>query len=299
MTASNIISQLVQHGCQDITQELNLSSCTKHPVSTGGFGDIYRGKLKDGSLVAIKCMRVFFGSPGGQKHMKHAAREIHTWSKCEHRHVLKLLGMVKFRGQIGMVSPWVTRGSLNNYLAENPDMNRPQLCTQVADGLAYLHLCGVVHGDLKGANVLLSDDGDPLLTDFGNAILQERTLQFTYTTAKTSLSPRWAAPELIRGEESFSFEADMFALGMTILEIITGSVPYSRLNDFGVMYAIAEGRLPERPEDSIPTKSKHGDLLWSILTRCWEREAKSRPSASVVRDQMMAIQPEGLLAVTG
>lgn len=63
-------------------------------------------------------------------------------------------------------------------------------------------------------------------------------------------------------------------------------MPYSRLNDFGVMYAIAEGRLPERPEDSIPTKSKHGDLLWSILTRCWEREAKSRPSASVVRDQV-------------
>ncbi|KAF8603986.1 kinase-like protein [Ceratobasidium sp. AG-I] len=196
-----------------------------------------------------------------------------------------------------MVSPWIARGSLNSYLAKNPEKTRPQLCTQVADGLAYLHSCGIVHGDLKGANVLFSDDGDPLLTDFGNAVLQERTLQFTYTTAKTSLSPRWAAPELIRGEESFSFETDVFALGMTILEIITGSVPYSRLNDFGVMYAIAEGRLPERPEGNISTKSKHGDVLWSLLTRCWDRAAKSRPSASTVRDEMIIIQPEGLLEI--
>ncbi|KAF8603990.1 kinase-like protein [Ceratobasidium sp. AG-I] len=197
-----------------------------------------------------------------------------------------------------MVAPWVRHGSLNHYLAENLEMRRPQLCAQVADGLAYLHSCGVVHGDLKGANVLLSDDGDPLLTDFGNAVLQERTLQFTYTTTKASLSPRWAAPELIRGEESFSFEADVFALGMTILEVITGSVPYSRMNDFGVMFAIAQGRFPDRPEDSIPTKSKHGDALWSILTRCWHSEAKSRPLASTVKDEMMIIQPEGLLVAT-
>ncbi|KAF8592901.1 kinase-like protein [Ceratobasidium sp. AG-I] len=231
-------------------------------------------------------MRIFIGSPGEQKHLKHAALEIHTWSKLEHRHVLKLLGMVMFRGQIGMVSPWVTRGSLNKYLAGNTKLNRPQLCTQVADGLAYLHSCGVVHGDLKGANVLLSDDDDPLLTDFGNAVLQERTLQFTYTTTKASLSPRWAAPELIRGEESFSFEADVFALGMIVQEIITGSVPYSGVNDLGVMFAIAQGRFPKRPEDSIPTKSKHGNALWSILARCWHGEAKSRPSASAVKDEV-------------
>ncbi|KAF8603988.1 kinase-like protein [Ceratobasidium sp. AG-I] len=168
---------------------------------------------------------------------------------------------------------------------------------QVADGLAYLHSCGVVHGDLKGANVLLSDDGSPLLTDFGNAILQERTLQFTCTTARTSLSPRWAAPELFHGEESYSFEANVFALGMTILEIITGSVPYNHLKDLGVLLAVAQGRFPERPEGSIPTKSKHGDTLWSILTRCWHGKIKSRPSASAVRDEMIAIQPEDLLEI--
>ncbi|KAF8602351.1 kinase-like protein, partial [Ceratobasidium sp. AG-I] len=174
-------------------------------------------------------------------------REIHTWSKCEHRYVLKLFGLVQFRGHIGMVSPWVTRGSLNNYLMDNPSVNRPRLSMQVADGLAYLHSCGVVsklfiHGDLKGANVLLSDSNDPLLTDFGNAVLHERTLQFTYSTAKTNLSPRWTAsrpfpynrkmlsgqqaPELFRGEGSFSVGADVFALGMVRTRYLIGTRAY-------------------------------------------------------------------------
>ncbi|KAF8602349.1 kinase-like protein [Ceratobasidium sp. AG-I] len=298
MAASDVVSCLVQHGCRDITELMDLSTCTQYPISTGGFGDIYRAKLKNGDTVAIKCMRILVNPAEGQKHLKHAAHEIYTWSKCEHRHILKLLGLVQFRGQIGMVSPWVARGSLNNYLAQNPEANRLQLCGQVAGGLAYLHQRNIVHGDLKGANVLVSDDGDALLTDFGNAVLQERTLQFTYTTAKTHLSPRWTAPELIRGEGTFSVHADIFALGMTILEIITGSVPYAQMNDYGVMYAIAEGQMPTRPEDRIPTSSQTGDLLWSILIRCWSPVPELRLVASDARNLMATLKPEGLLATS-
>lgn len=69
-------------------------------------------------------------------------------------------------------------------------------------------------------------------------------------------------------------------------EIVTGAVPYRKLNDFGVMYAIVEGRLPERPEDSMPTKSRQGDFLWSLLIRCWDCIVESRPSASDVRDSV-------------
>ncbi|KAF8602348.1 kinase-like protein [Ceratobasidium sp. AG-I] len=283
MAASDIISYLTQHECQDISESVDFSTCSQHPISTGGFGEIYRVNLKNGSPAAIKCMRILVGEAEKQKYLKYAAREIHTWSKCKHRHVLTLLGLVLFRGQIGMVSPWITHGSLGHYLTRHPEADRLQLCEQVTDGLTYLHWCGIVHGDLKGANVLVSDDGDALLTDFGNAVLQERTLQFTYTTAKNHLSPRWTAPELIREEGTFSNEADVFALGMTMLEIITGAVPYHQLKEFGVMYAIAEGRLPKRPEDKLPTGSEAGDLLWSVLVRCWSFEPQARPTAHEVR----------------
>ncbi|KAF8593106.1 kinase-like protein [Ceratobasidium sp. AG-I] len=286
MNVSDVVSCLVQHGCQDVTQRLDLSTCSPYPISSGGFGDIYRCKLQNGDPVAIKCMRFTVDTAGEpQKHLKHAAREIHTWAKCEHPHVLKLLGVAQFRGLIGMVSPWVVRGSLNHFVDRNPEVNKLRLCAQVADGLTYLHSGGVVHGDLKGANVLVSDKGGALLTDFGNAVLREHSLHFTWTTAKSNISPRWTAPELIRGEATFSTEADVFALGMTILEVITKSVPYHHLlKDVAVIYAIIEGRLPERPEHIIPTKSRQGDFLWSLLSRCWDREVKSRPTAKDVAD---------------
>lgn len=72
-----------------------------------------------------------------------------------------------------------------------------------------------------------------------------------------------------------------------VQEIITGSVPYRHLKDVGVMFAIAQGRFPERPEDSIPTESKRGDVLWSILIRCWHLAAKSRPSANFVKEKVI------------
>ncbi|KAF8593104.1 kinase-like protein [Ceratobasidium sp. AG-I] len=294
MAASDVISSLVRHGCKDITGFVDFSTCSRHPISTGGFGDIYRAKLKDGRPVAIKCMRLRVDAVEGQRHLKHAAREIHTWSKCDHQHVLKLLGLMQFRGQIGMVSLWIAYGSLAQYLNRNPEADRQQMCEQVACGLVYLHDCGVVHGDLKGANVLVSEDGDALLTDFGNAVLRERTLKFTSTTAKSHLSPRWAAPELFQEEGSFSVEADVFALGMTMLEIVTGSIPYHRMNDLGVIYAIVSGRLPERPEDTIPMGRRESDVFWSLLVRCWNIVPELRPSGFEVWSDLIFSGMPGL-----
>ena len=65
-------------------------------------------------------------------------------------------------------------------------------------------------------------------------------------------------------------------------EIITGSVPYARMNDYAVMFAIAGGQTPTRPEDWIPTGSQMSDLLWSILIRCWNPVPELRPTASDV-----------------
>ncbi|KAG9086401.1 hypothetical protein FS749_003664 [Ceratobasidium sp. UAMH 11750] len=219
MLPAIIIQHLVFHGCRDITATLNLSSCSEYPIASGGFGDVYRGQLSKGMRVAIKCMRLFECPDVGeqqQRYLKRAAREIHTWSKLRHPNVLRLLGLVMYRDRISMVSPWVDNGPVRYYLARTPGVNRPQMCTQIATALLYLHQFGVIHGDLKGDNILVSDTGEPLITDFGNAILEECTLQFTSSTSGSHLSTRWTAPELLEGGKR-SFEADIFALGMTIL----------------------------------------------------------------------------------
>ncbi|KAG8705366.1 hypothetical protein FRC08_001705 [Ceratobasidium sp. 394] len=295
MPPANIIQHLVLHGCRDITADLNLSSCSEYPIANGGFGEVYRGQLGNGTRVAIKCMRVFECPDVGeqqQKYLKRAAREIYTWSKLQHPHVLRLLGLVVYRDRISMVSPWIESGAVRYYLIRTPEVNRPQMCTQIASALLYLHESGVIHGDLKGDNVLVSDAGEALITDFGNAILQEHTLQFTSSTTGTHLSTRWTAPELLEGGKR-SFAADIFALGM---EVITGNVPYAGMNEMAVMYAIGRSQHPKRSEAHISSTSKYGNMLWSLLEECWDLDPGTRPAAVAVRDKMRIIGPNDLVA---
>ncbi|KAG8707648.1 hypothetical protein FRC08_000370 [Ceratobasidium sp. 394] len=254
MSAHEIVQHLTEHRCQDITDHLDASSCGSQPVSWGGFGDVFFGSLLGGTKVAIKTARELIPpSDDSRKSLKEAARELYIWSKCRHPNVLPLLGLAVFRGRLGMVSLWMENGNLLLYLAKNPNTDRCRMSTQICDGVSYLHRAdvGIIHGDLKGANVVISSDGTPMLTDFGNAVLQEYTLSFTETTQKNSVSARWTAPELLHGA-TYSIPADVYALGMTILETITGTVPFSDRNHIAVLAAVMTHKTPTRPEDDIP-----------------------------------------------
>ncbi|KAG8683912.1 hypothetical protein FRC09_015731, partial [Ceratobasidium sp. 395] len=294
-SATDIIRNLVSHGCQDITANLDLPSCSEFPFSSGGSGDVYRGRLRNGLRIAIKGVRILDPSGGGseqqQKHLKHAAREIHTWSKLQHPHVLVLLGLVQYRGRICMVSPWMKRGSLRNHMERTPGRKRSQLCTKIAGAVSYLHESGVSPPKERTQdNILVSNDGEPLVTDFGNAVLRERTLKFTSTTTGHKISSRWTAPELLHGDP-YSFEADVYALGMTILEVVTEDVPYATIHrEVAVIAAILTGVLPERPQAQIPSTSTFGEALWALLNECWTLDPMKRPTAAAVRDKMRVLE---------
>ncbi|QRV77405.1 Tyrosine-protein kinase [Ceratobasidium sp. AG-Ba] len=213
----DVISSLRLRGCRDMTSQIDTTTGGDYPISSGGFGDIYRCKLRNGTEVAVKTVRLYVGSNDqDKKHLKHAAQELYAWSKCKRPNVQPLLGLAMSRGQVGMVAEWESNGSMPEYIERHPKVDRVVISSQISEGLAYLHASGVVHGDLKGANVLVSRDGVPRLADFGNAKLQEYTLKFTKTSTKETMSSRWAAPELYEGALC-CFKTDIYALGMTIL----------------------------------------------------------------------------------
>ncbi|KAF8594931.1 kinase-like protein [Ceratobasidium sp. AG-I] len=195
MSVYDIISILHKHGCPDITLDLDTDNCGTRAISGGGFGDIYAGRLRNGLSVAIKCARLFVDSTTGNRNMlKVAARELYTWSKCDDSHVIKLLGVAQFRDQIAMVSPWMENGTLPRYLNENSGVSRNKLCRHVAMGVEYLHKINIIHGDIKGANVLISELGHAKLTDFGSSTLKSHTIDFSGASHSPDFSLRWAAP---------------------------------------------------------------------------------------------------------
>ncbi|CAE6538124.1 unnamed protein product [Rhizoctonia solani] len=150
-------------------------------------------------------------------------------------------------------------------------------CAQIAAGLSYMHGLGLVHGDIKGNNVVVSEDGTAKITDFGSATMaQEFAIAFT-ATQSVPYSIRWAAPELFQ-TPCPRFESDVYAFAMTVLEALTGDIPHKGLSDFVIMRRGFEGKLPDRPIDHIPARSKKGDKLWNLLTRCWHLEPVQRPA---------------------
>ncbi|CUA67323.1 hypothetical protein RSOLAG22IIIB_07360 [Rhizoctonia solani] len=287
MTTAEILPLLGLRGCEDITARLDMSKVGP-AICNGGFGDVHCGALQNGDQVAIKCLRMFGVNDGDGEQTKLAAHELYVWSKCRHRNILKLHGVANYNNRISMVSPWMANGDLTRYLSNYPEADRYDLCSQVADAVAYLKDNNMVHGDIKGANVLISEDHVPKLTDFGSSALSTYTLSFTAGNgSQPAISLRWTAPEIFIEGKTHTFESDVYALGMTILEAFTGSVPYANLHDRAVMGRLMQKIPPERPQQRIG--GEFMDALWIIITSSWDIVPQNRPKAERIRNFLMAI----------
>ncbi|CUA71817.1 Serine/threonine-protein kinase BLUS1 [Rhizoctonia solani] len=297
MPPSIVITRLSQHGCNDLTSELDPRSVSKGMISTGGSGDVYRGALYDGRRVGIKCLRILIGmSEEGEKQVKRAARELYIWSKCKHPNIQELTGVALHDDRVAMISPWMKNGHLSWYTSRNPEVDRYNLLVQTAAAVAYLRENGIVHGDIKAQNFLVSDDHTVKLTDFGNSIISLCSLRFTASTSASNVTLRWTAPEIFLGETRHTFEGDVYALGMTMLEIITGSVPWEGMLDVTVMHNLNKRTHPSRPEISMPVGYQPSDRLWELMTKCWASEPRQRPYATKVWNELEEIMKQHQLA---
>ncbi|KAG8710257.1 hypothetical protein FRC08_017407 [Ceratobasidium sp. 394] len=212
---------LRSHGCPDVTKRVQERSIGWIPIFSGCFSDIHEGLIDpDERKVAIKCPRVLLSFDSTREALKEVSRELGVWSKLRHANIVELHGLIQFHGRVGMVLPWMKNGNIIQYTAARPSTNRLHLCAQVARGLTYLHSQGVVHGDLKGTNVLIADDGVAKITDFGNTVIQTALLHFGDTTSISNSSVRWAAPETLMGSPC-NDKSDVYALAMVRVFVIT------------------------------------------------------------------------------
>ncbi|KAI6116494.1 kinase-like domain-containing protein [Pisolithus sp. B1] len=256
--------------------------------SRGGTATVYHGTLiPSGTEVAIKTFRS--GLPGDMAVLKRILREVHIRSKLHHENVVPLLGIsTDFDLTISIISEWMPLGNAYNYVQNTENDPRP-LLQDIISGLHYLHSHPsgpVVHGDLKGSNVLVSNDRRALLTDFGLSILGDSTSTITIEASR-GISLRWTAPELL---DDFppSTASDVWAFGMTVLELVTQTVPFSECrNSSAVVSRLLTGKLPPRP-DEVSTHFRLTDTWWEICTSCWRYVPSSRPTVEDIREKVKA-----------
>ncbi|CAE6538134.1 unnamed protein product [Rhizoctonia solani] len=162
---------------------------------------------------------------------------------------------------------------------------------ELASALAYLHDAGIVHGDVKGDNIIISDNGRAQLGDFGSSILLNySSLSFTQTGFKGT--QRFMAPELLdQSSDKHTIKSDIYALGMTLLQIMTGKLPYAGQPDYTVPHEVLVKRSrPGRPDfNGILAGQTAKDELWCLLNQCWTYEPESRPTAMEVKETLVEL----------
>ncbi|KAI5084941.1 hypothetical protein GOP47_0001110 [Adiantum capillus-veneris] len=195
---------------------------TKNKIGEGASGDVFKGVLPNGSMVAVKRLK------DGLKREAEFSSEIRIISGIRHRNLLQLRGWCYDKGEAMLVYDYMPNGSLDRYRsrkkAGNNSLNsetRLHILKGVAAALQYLHdglgVC-VLHRDVKAGNVLLTDTFDAMLGDFGLARLVLRDEVVTITAAGT---PGYVAPEVIYTGKATD-KADVYSFGMLALEVACG-----------------------------------------------------------------------------
>ncbi|KAF7326856.1 Kinase-like protein [Mycena venus] len=138
---------------------IGVNNRDEHPTFGGGYGDIYRAPY-GGQRVALKRMRHFLrGSDLRRIRLKYCLEAL-VWKDLYHPHILPFLGIDRdsFPSSLCMVSPWMEHGTVMNHLQVHGHGNVDKLLYEIAQGLEYLHSYNIVHGDLRGTNILIKED---------------------------------------------------------------------------------------------------------------------------------------------
>ncbi|KAI5995843.1 kinase-like domain-containing protein, partial [Pisolithus albus] len=197
------------------------------------------------------------------------------WSQLQHDNVMPLLGIVtNFNNTVSMVTEWVERGNAHDYVQDVAVDPRP-LLVDIAHGLNYLHDSGIVHGDLKGTNILVSGTGCALVTDFGFSRQCNPPPGHDVDPPRGS-SLRWLAPENL-DTWATNRQADIWAFGMTVLELFSRKNPFHEARmEHTIMLRISRGP-PSRPSNEA-TCFRLCDTWWNICLECWKSDPSARPA---------------------
>ncbi|EMD37460.1 hypothetical protein CERSUDRAFT_50723, partial [Gelatoporia subvermispora B] len=215
-------------------------------------------------------------------------KELFILKYIRHPNIVPFRGVSYQTSKLYIVCDFMSQGNVNEYLEENQSANKLQLLRHVATGMKYLHESGVVHGDLKGANVLVDDQDVARIADFGLGTFKYEGQVETDTELNGSI--RWMAPELFDPDKFAAKEvrttfSDVYAFAMTAFEVLSSHVPFHDLRFNGVvMHHVLQGTRPRRSEVDLTLCLP--ERIWELIDDCWHQDYRQRPSFSEILDRL-------------
>ncbi|XP_034007944.1 STE20-like serine/threonine-protein kinase isoform X3 [Trematomus bernacchii] len=214
-------------------------------LGDGAFGKVFKAQNKqNGTLAAAKVI-----DTKTEDELEDYMVEIEILASCDHHHIVKLLDAFYFEGKLWILIEFCAGGAVDAIMLElERPLTEPQIrvvCRQTLEALTYLHDNKVIHRDLKAGNILLSLEGEVKLADFGVSAKNTKTLQRRDSFIGT---PYWMAPEVVMCETSkdrpYDFKADIWSLGVTLIELAQIEPPNHEMNPMRVLLKIAKSEPP-------------------------------------------------------
>lgn len=251
-------------------------------LGSGEFGKVFRGFCQ-GKEVAIKQL-YWDNTVHPAVIIQELTKEIESFRHLRHKRLVSFVGACLEVPNLCLITEYFPGGSLHHLLhirkMQLPQLHGTNMCLQLAEGVTYLHsqVPVVVHRDLKSLNVVLDLNLNLKLCDFGLTESMERT---HITKKNNGGSPRYMAPELFDSKMRITEKVDVWAMGCIFSEIYGGPLPYEGIN---TLADLTREMLINRRTPVIPPKI--ADALQAIVRSCFNFDARLRPSARQVFDQL-------------
>ena len=239
-------------------------------IARGGMALVYRGyDLENQRHVAIKVLANFLLQE--EKFKTRFKREIELLQKLDHPQIVSILDFGEYQGAPYIVMPFLRGGTLQDRLTEGSlsAVEGARLSEQVSDALAHAHANGVVHRDVKTSNILLDDEGNALLSDFGFALWKEASIRLTGSALIGT--PAYMSPEQCLGEP-VDASSDQYSFAVVLYRVATGRLPFE--GDTPLALAMKHIQQPLPPPRSINPKLPEG--VEAVLLKALAKEPEHR-----------------------
>ncbi|XP_067899509.1 serine/threonine-protein kinase 10 isoform X2 [Heterodontus francisci] len=245
-------------------------------LGDGAFGKVYKAINKEtGVLAAAKVIEV-----KSEEELEDYMVEIEILASCDHIYIVKQLDAFFYENKLWIMIEFCPGGAVDATMLElDRGLTEPQIrvvARQMLEAVDYLHSQKIIHRDLKAGNVLLSQDGNVKLADFGVSAKNTKTVQKRETFIGT---PYWMAPEVVMCETMkdtpYDYKADIWSLGITLIEMAQIEPPHHELNPMRVLLKIAKGDPP-----TLDNPSKWSKDFKDFLKKALDKNPDTRLSAA-------------------